>query len=341
MKKTVRMQDIADKLGVSTVTVSKALAGKKGMSEELRREIEELASKMGYRPIERRRGVRSIAETTFPIGIIVAERHMAKYVSFYGNLQQLVSTEIAAKGCGSFLETISDEMLQDLRMPNILRESKVAGVIVIGSLSPGYMDKIAKFKLPVVYLDFSEPSGCHDAVISNNFYGAYTMTEYLFSKGHTKIGYVGTLLSTGAITDRYLGYEKALLEHDLKPRKDWIISDRDRYTGAMDEQLMKLPKDMPTAFVCNCDLTAGMMINKLRAAGYRVPEDVSIVGYDNFIYPGLCDIGITTYDVDTREMAKKVVHNLLRILRKEHYQKGLIIIGGSLIERDSVRAISQ
>ena len=54
MKKTVRMQDIADKLGVSTVTVSKALAGKKGMSEELRREIEELAAKMGYRPIEQK-----------------------------------------------------------------------------------------------------------------------------------------------------------------------------------------------------------------------------------------------------------------------------------------------
>jgi len=339
MKKAVRMQDIADKLGVSTVTVSKALAGKKGMSEQLRAEIEELATKMGYSPIERRRGERSVREKNFPIGILVAERHMAKYVSFYGNLQQLVATEITAKGCGSFFETVSAEMLEELRMPNILRESKVAGVIVIGSLSGEYLEKMAKFKLPCVFLDFTDPNACEDAVISNGFYGAYTMTNYLFDKGHTKIGYVGTLLSTESITDRYLGYEKALMEHDQTIRKDWIISDRDRHTCVMDECYMKLPKDMPTAFVCNCDLTASMMINKLRSAGYRVPEDVSIVGYDNFIYPGLCDIGITTYEVDTKEMTKRVVHNLLHNLRNEHYQKGLIIVSGTVIEKDSVKSI--
>ena len=340
MKKTVRMQDIADKLGVSTVTVSKALAGKKGMSEQLRKEIEELAAKMGYTPIERRRGFKTVVDTTFPIGIIVAERHMAKYVSFYGNLQQLVATEIAAKGCGSFLETISDEMINELRMPNILRESKVAGVIVIGSLSEQYLDKMSKFKLPVIYLDFSETTACADAVISNNFYGAYTMTNYLFEKGHKKIGYVGTLLATGSITDRFLGYEKAMMEHEIRPNKDWVLDDRDRYTGVMDDSFMKLPKEMPTAFVCNCDLTASMLIGKLRDAGFRVPEDVSIVGYDNFIYPGLCDIGITTYDVDTKEMSKRVVHNLLHNLRNEHYQRGLIIVGGSVIERDSVKDLT-
>ena len=61
---------------------------------------------------------------------------------------------------------------------------------------------------------------------------------------------------------------------------------------------------MPTAFVCNCDLAASYLIRKLENEGYRVPEDVSVVGFDNFLYPGLCDIGITTYEVDISEMAR-------------------------------------
>ena len=79
--------------------------------------------------------------------------------------------------------------------------------------------------------------------------------------------------------------------------------------------LLTLPDDMPTAFVCNCDLSAGMLINKLRQNGYRVPEDVSVVGYDNYIYPGICDIGITTYEVDLGEMAKRTVKVLLSKLQ--------------------------
>lgn len=68
---------------------------------------------------------------------------------------------------------------------------------------------------------------------------------------------------------------------------------------------------MPTAFVCNCDLTAGRLINKLRENGYHVPEDVSVVGYDNYIYPGICNVEITTYEVDQGKMASQAVHVML------------------------------
>ena len=59
---------------------------------------------------------------------------------------------------------------------------------------------------------------------------------------------------------------------------------------------------MPTAFLCNCDLTAGKLINKLQRHGYQVPEDVSVVGYDDYIYPGICDVEITTYMVSVPVM---------------------------------------
>ena len=97
---------------------------------------------------------------------------------------------------------------------------------------------------------------------------------------------------------------------------------------------------MPTAFVCNCDLTASFLIKKLRAAGYRVPEDVSVVGYDNYLFPGLCDVAITTYEVDMKEMARRAIQNLTKKISGENYRQGICIAEGHLVIKDSVKKIS-
>ena len=94
---------------------------------------------------------------------------------------------------------------------------------------------------------------------------------------------------------------------------------------------------MPTAFVCNCDLSASQLIKKLKEKGYRVPEDISVVGFDNYLYPGLCDVEITTYEVDMKEMARKSINNLLRKISGEYYKQGITIVEGHIVLKDSVR----
>ena len=116
--------------------------------------------------------------------------------------------------------------------------------------------------------------------------------------------------------------------------------DRDTKTGRMDlEKYYKFPKDMPTAFVCNSDLTASMVINQLEEQGYRVPEDFSVVGFDNYLFPGLCDVEITTYEVDIREMANKAIHVLLKKVSGERYKQGITIVEGRLVEKASVQQV--
>ena len=147
-------------------------------------------------------------------------------------------------------------------------------------------------------------------------------------------------MASGVITDRYFGYRKSLLEHGVEFRADWVIDDRDIENGAIDAAtFFKLPADMPTAFVCNCDLTASVLIKKLRDKGYKVPDDISVVGFDNFVYPGMCDIKITTYGVDTYEMGRNAVLNLIRKISRERYRQGIMILEGHLIEGESVKAI--
>ena len=88
--------------------------------------------------------------------------------------------------------------------------------------------------MPVVCLDFYNDAVGLDTVISNSFYGTYALTNYLFSMGHKKIAYVGTVGMTNSITDRYLGYLKSMMEHGMDVPKDYVMDDRDTKTGRMD-----------------------------------------------------------------------------------------------------------
>ena len=180
-----------------------------------------------------------------------------------------------------------------------------------------------------------------DCVVSNNLMGGYEMTNYLFEMGHSKIGFVGTRLSTTSIDDRFFGYLKSMMEHGMTVHEDWILDDRDRETGFVDvENKFELPEEMPTAFFCNCDGTASLLIRKLAQNGYSVPEDVSVIGFDNYIPDQFGGVGITTYEINTKEMAKRTVHIILHKLRNDNYSTGIFMLPGKFVERDSVRRIA-
>ena len=129
------------------------------------------------------------------------------------------------------------------------------------------------------------------------------------------------------------------MEHGVPWREDWVIDDRDS-DGVMDnEKEFILPEDMPTAFFCNSDLAASMMYQKLVREGYDVTGDISIVGFDNYLVDQFAGIGLTTYEIDTKEMAKRVVHIILHKLLNARYSTGTFVIPGRFIERESVRRI--
>lgn len=340
MAKAVKLADIAEKLNVSTVTVSKALSNQKGVSEEMRGKIKQLAEEMGYVPPSASRKIK--VQKSYNIGVLIGEHFLDKYDSFYWQMYQMVTKKAVSKECFTMLEVVSSKEEEGLVMPKLIQEEKVDGIIVIGRLSEAYLKFLDREAgVPQVYLDFYDEKKECDAVISDSFYGMYRLVNYLFEMGHTRIAYVGTLLVTGSITDRYFGYAKSLMEHGQEIREDWILDDRRKEDGYIDaEHLMKLPEDMPTAFACNCDLTASELIKKLQAAGYRVPEDISVVGYDNYLYPGLCDVDITTYEVDMKEMARRAIHSIVRKMAGDTYRKGVFVVEGHPVYKDSVKKLS-
>ena len=311
MAKSVRLRDIAERVGVSTVTVSKALSGQKGMSEAVREKINSLASEMGYIPSISHKTDSS--KKSYTIGVIIAEKFMSEFSSYYNKLHQQVLQLAMDRGCFTMLEVISDKAQENRQLPRLVTDKKVQGILVIGRLDEAYLDEIkSQSSIPTIYLDFCNHKGDEDAVISDSYNGSYCITNYLFDKGHKKIAFVGTILASGVITDRYFGYRKSLLEHGVEFRADWVIDDRDIENGAIDAATF---------------------------SSYKVPDDISVVGFDNFVYPGMCDIKITTYGVDTYEMGRNAVLNLIRKISRERYRQGIMILEGHLIEGESVKAI--
>lgn len=335
----VKMADIARELGVSTVAVSKALSGQKGVSEELRARVQLLAEELGYQSPSQRRAERE--KTGFNIGVLIPSRYLDDGETFYWALYRQIAAQAQQRGCFVLFEIIDEEAARSGAMPRLLREKRVDGLIILGKPPFGYARKVKDaWQQPLVYLDFYETDVSADSVISNSFFGMYAMTRYLLERGHREIGFVGTLQATDSINDRYLGYCKALMESGILLRGDWVVDDRDAENGVRID--IRLPEPLPTAFVCNNDVAARLLIDRLRSAGLRVPEDVSVTGFDDFEGAAAKEgVGLTTYSVNMPEMAANAVKMLVRRLNSEPYHAGMRITDGRLVERDSVRDLRE
>lgn len=343
MKNGVRMSDIAKELGVSVVTVSNALNDRGGVSEEMRRKIRARASELGYRPSAPRspRRAPSAAETeTGSVGILTSERFAGTRGTFYWFLTAGVSKELTRCNLYSVFVSVSEEDEENGTLPEIVTGRQVRGLIVVGQLSSAYLDRLASAHIPMLFLDFYDKHSNIDAVVSDNFYDSYLMTDQLVMRGHKNIGFVGTVLATSSIHDRFLGYVKCLMENGLTYHPEWTLEDRQPNTSNILTN-WELPETMPTAFVCNCDETAFRLIADLKRQGYRVPEDISVTGYDNYTVSDMCDPAISTVEVDLTEMAHTAVSLLLSRLQNPKKLPARYVIPGRVILKQSIADVTE
>lgn len=334
MSKSVTMSDIAERLGISTVAVSKALSGQKGVSAALREQVKKTASEMGYKTKNSTQKKNSFSNN---IGLLVAERYISDN-SFYFKFIRALSTEMQKNGNYVFLHTLTQKNEDNGVLPDIFFHQRVDGIIILGQISDNYTKAALDTKIPIVFLDFYNELTADSCIISDSFYGTYEMTNYLIANGHRHIAFVGNIHSTSSIQDRFLGYSKSLMEHDIPIHDYFVISDRDTQTGRYIP--IELPMIMPTAFVCNCDEVACKLITQLKESGYRVPDDISVTGFDNSVYSSISSPNITTIEVNTEQMAKIAVESLLTKIRSPRIVTGMLQVKGKILYKDSVAAIN-
>lgn len=332
MKKRVTLKNIADELGVSVVTVSKALSGKDGSSPELREQIFLKADELGYKysPTEK-----AVPKNKVNIGVLVADRFFSDN-SFYTSIYKELVLNANKISATIILEIVSPLYEKEGIIPNLLQDAKVDGVIFMGHLENFYINAVQKQCNHCIFLDSYKELFDIESIVSDCIKGSYILMDYLIKAGHKNFIYVGTLNSTSSIMDRYLGCLKAMIDNGLSANNLEIIEDRDKNGDLID---LVLPKKLPDAFVCNCDEVAYHLVKKLNELNISVPEDVSVVGYDESIYAKLCKPKLTTYRVDVEGLAQAAVSHIFRKIKNKTITKGKVLVTGSFVKGESVKII--
>lgn len=334
MAKNVTMQDIAKELGISTVSVSKALTDKDGVGSEMRAAIKKKAEEMGYRYSVTKSGKEG---RNYNIGVLVEEHFIKDNTSaFYFKMYQSIIMKLPKNNYSGILEILTADKIKSGILPKIITDKKVDGLIALGKIESNYLKMLREIGIPIVYLDYYDRHMEVPSVTTDNVYGTYMLMNHIVRMGHRKIAFVGDIEATPSILDRYLGYMRGLIVNNISVPADYLICDRDAEGNYID---MKLPDEMPTAFVCNCDHVALFLIDNLKKMGYRVPEDVSVVGFDNSPFAEYADPKLTTVEVDVDTMTETACDLLVSMIRGEKNIHGRKVISGRLILRESVKKL--
>lgn len=329
MRKKVRMADIAERLDISIVSVSKGLAGKDGVSEEMRGRIFAVAKELGYTLPTNKTEKREISGN---VGILVAD-HFISENAFYPAMYRQVVVHLAENGYSAMMEIVTAEAERQNLTPSMVQAKKVDGIIFLGEMSREYIHSVNKSGLPFILMDFYDDDLGMDCVLGDNLSGSFRLTNTVLESGKKRIAFVGSAQATSSIMDRCLGYIKALLLAGIPIRQDWLLEDRDERGLLIDIQL---PEDMPDAFVCNCDEVAYNLIKLLKSKGYRIPEDIAVTGYDDHQFAQISNPPLTTYRVDMENMGRAAASQLIRKIRGKSLPKGNTVVSGMLIRRESV-----
>ena len=339
-KKKVRLSDIAAKLKISTVTVSKALADKDGVGDELRQQIKDVAEKMGYQVKKTSAGItgNKTVTGTGNIGILIPSRFFSPNVSYYWHIFNTLSTELLSRGYYSIMELLSNDDEAAGTLPRMIQDKKIDGLIILGQTSDSYLKALNENYQNFILFDFYSTKLPFDSVSNDNYFCSYMMTDYVISQGHKKIRFVGNFGATTSISDRFMGFQKSMLENHLHCSAKDIINDRNE-NGSLIK--IELPKnDMPTAFICNCDETAANLITVLEENGYKVPKDVSVTGFDNYLPQKKTPVGLTTVYIKPEDSTKVAAELIINKISGKPYIKGRQLVSGSLVIRDSVKHLS-
>lgn len=338
----VTMKDIALKCGVSVNAVSLALNDRPGVSDEMRMNILRTAEDLGYLETKEK-FVRTFARTN--ICIMLQERY-SKDMDFYGRVLFGVVEEAKKSGYDTLMSFFDDEHFE---VPKNIKERRVAGVIVIGKIKDVNIELIRSYRIPLVLADHASLTQNIDSIVTDNKLGGYIIVRYLVEKGFTRIGFFGELSYSLSIKERYWGYREALgnfmselqgMELDRYILNYSILEGMEEAVLANDHraivELLKKHKEMPEVFVCSNDKAAIALMVALQTLGYKIPEDISIVGFDNITLCERIIPKLTTVNVNKERTGKRAVQRLLYKMSHKNSLTENAVISVELVERDSV-----
>lgn len=334
----VTAKQLAERAGVSQATVSLVLRGKPGVSEKVRRQILALAKEMGLeqRPC-------APAASGGELQLIIYKRHgkVMADTPFFEQLTQGVANEAAALGYHLSIRYFygNQSIREQIRS---LQSHNCNGVVLLATEM--HTEDVLPFSalgIPLVILDNSFPSLNYDAISIDNALGAWRAVHYLIECGHTRIGYLHSSVEIRNFRERYSGYLSAcrsLPEDANADSAHRIIPVSPSSEGAAEDMAKYLDSDqlLPTAFFADNDRIAAGCCSTLLKYGYRIPDNISIIGFDDSSVSEVLNPPLTTMRVQKQRMGALAVERLNVLIQQAPPERIHIAIAPEILVRQSV-----
>ncbi len=335
------IKDIARELGISPSTVSRALKDHPDISPKTRRAVKELAEKLHYEPNAIALSLRSRSSRT--IGVILPE-----IVHFFFSSVICGIEEIAYESGYTVIICQSNEDYDKERnIIHTLMSKRVDGILVSVSKTTTNYDhflELQKSNIPVVFYDRVLNIPNSDRVIVDDYTGAYKAVSHLIEMGCKRISHLATSQDLLIGRNRKNGYIQALKDNNIEVDEEIILRcDTDQHAQKCIPYLLSLQKKVDGIFAVN-DLTAMTAMSIIKRSGYKIPDDIAIVGFSNSVYSSMTDPPLSTVEQQGYEMGRRAITLLLDRIqaeepvdtRVEQIKTELIIRGSSLREPVSI-----
>lgn len=317
------IDDVAKKAGVSTATVSRSFRSPALLSEETQQRVLDAARQLNYRP----RGLRirtavenSDIETPRKVHEAIGFQFFAdrpedtlQSNSFYAPLLMGAQDEAATLGLNLLVHTTDRHRLAR-EMPKMVEERAISGMLLVGAgADPETLAFFAENVPHVVLLDDYDPSGQFECITSDGFGGARQVAQYLLGLGHRRIAFFLGEENVRPFQARLHGYLSALFDAGIIPDPGLVIGGQFEDSDEVREEAIRavlLQNDRPTALLVANDEYAFAVMRILRRIGLRIPEDISLVGFDDIAFCAHTDPPLTTVRVDKEGMGRLGVRRL-------------------------------
>jgi len=338
----VSIKDIAQAAGVSHSTVSRALSNSPLIPESTRQRIQRIAQKMGYAPNAIARGL--VTQRSQAIGVIVTTIEDPFAAEVVRGIEEIA----ADHSYRVFLGTSHNDPQREVGLVKALREWRVDGVIVASSrVGALYQPLLKEIGAPIVLINNQKQSkrtarargaaeDIHSVVVDDT-QGGELATRFLISQGHRVIGYLGGPADYAANRNRWTGYQRALAQANIAYDEALVRPGTGRADGGEQVIPFLTRSPAPTAVFCYNDMTAIGALSALRRRGLRVPDDVSLVGFDDIPFAAYVDPPLTTIHQPKDEMGRLATRMLLNLL--DGKQVANVMVPGKLIVRESTRVL--
>ena len=316
--KRVTLQDIADSLGVSRISVWKVFSGREGVSDDLRRRIIAKASELNYNFPKDFDMPDDLTSFQRPLNISVTVCRPETSL-LWMNIIHEIAREFSKENVNLIYTYLPNQITDDYKLPSQLTNGSLDGIIVMNVFNRQLLTMLSQLSLPKVYLDciqgmhFDELNG--DLVLASGHSCVKKITDYILDQGKTKIGFIGDINFSRTNHERYEGFLDALFHHKIEfdPKMCYIEPLPLNTCEKQIEQFIKGLEEMPEAFICCNDYIACILWRQLNVMGYRIPQDILVSGFDGIqghsLAKELTSVRVFSQSISTR-LAAQIIYKI-------------------------------